>query len=83
MADFCTFCAPNIGFPTDIDLVEKFNNLTPSYFIDDFICEGCALVAIAKTEQGVIMFAGGEDKLWKTENEYYGKVSGLFVSKPL
>lgn len=54
MADFCTKCAKeHFGeeVAPDIDVFKEFESLDPGMCSSGFICEGCGLVVIAKTEE--------------------------------
>ena len=51
MADFCTKCHREHGFPgnPDINTAEIFESLEEGYMIEiGSICEGCGMVAVAK-----------------------------------
>jgi len=51
MADFCTRCHQDHGFPgePDIDIDNIFSSLDEGFMIEvGSICEGCGIVAVAK-----------------------------------
>ena len=55
MAEFCTKCATKLfgeEAKPEIDVMEIFNNLQPGFSSSGWICEGCGLVTIGKTEDG-------------------------------
>ena len=55
MADFCTKCTKEMfgeQASPDIDVEKEFEDLQPGYVSSGYICEGCGLVAISKTENG-------------------------------
>lgn len=53
MADFCTKCSQKMfgddRLP-DIDVQKEFDELEEGFCSSGFICEGCGLIAISKTE---------------------------------
>jgi len=50
MAEFCTPCANDNGFPVvDIDLKKIFESLEEGYYTE-MLCEGCGLVALLKRD---------------------------------
>ena len=56
MADFCTKCAPEMGFDADIDIDAVAANLKPGTY-QPCLCEGCVLLAIGKTDGGETILA--------------------------
>lgn len=53
MADFCTKCTIEMfgeDRTPDIDVQKEFDELEPGYVSSGFICEGCGLVAIMRSE---------------------------------
>lgn len=71
MADFCTKCHYEHGFPGTpvIDIEKIFASLKEGYMIEvDSICEGCGLVALAKDNGECIALAKestDNDSVWK------------------
>ena len=49
MADFCNKCSAEHGFNVDINLNTVFASLVLDEAIS-FICEGCAMIAVGRTE---------------------------------
>lgn len=72
MADFCTVCANEMGFPKDIDIDEIFDNLKPDYQ-QSTLCEGCGMIAIAKTSEKKLLIANFKFDKWLTKEEHFGK----------
>jgi len=73
MADFCTECNKRMGFPTpDIDIDKIFNSLKPGYY-QQVLCEGCTLVAIAKTEKGELELADLKSQEFLPREEFFEK----------
>lgn len=72
MADFCTHCAKR-HFGKDatpeIDVDAIFASLDPEWYQAVGICEGCTLVAIAKTKEGnmEVAYLDTPDDKWETE----------------
>lgn len=68
MADFCTKCHGEHGFPgnPDINVEEIFNALEEGYMSTGFICEGCGIVAVAKQNGNCIAArdSGGDSIVW-------------------
>jgi hypothetical protein len=56
MADFCTKCAPEMGFDADINIEAIAAKLKPGTY-QPCLCEGCVLMAIGKTDEGVTILA--------------------------
>lgn len=55
MADFCTKCALELfgeQAQPEIDVMKEFNELEPGECSSGWICEGCGLTVIGKTEEG-------------------------------
>lgn len=55
MADFCTKCSIEMfreDSEPDINVQEIFESLEPGYYLEGFICEGCYLSAIGKSDDG-------------------------------
>ena len=66
MADFCNVCSDFLfdeNLHSDIDVNQITEDLNPGYFTT-VLCEGCAMVAVAKSESG-------EVTLITTENETF------------
>lgn len=60
MADFCTKCSLEMfgeEIAPDIDVQKEFETLDPGMCMSGYLCEGCGLVAIAKTEDGNLQVA--------------------------
>jgi hypothetical protein len=57
MADFCTNCHQEMGFPgePDIDVIKESLDIEPGFMKTGYICESCGMVAIAKDVNGNIM----------------------------
>lgn len=56
MAEFCSLCherKPDL-FPSEIDVRKIAKELKPGY-VQHVMCEGCALVAIGKNENGKVL----------------------------
>jgi len=71
MADFCTICANKMGFKPDIDIDTEYNNLKHGTFIQ-CLCEGCALDAIGKSEDGRLILGKYDHDKWFNKKEYFG-----------
>ena len=57
MADFCNVCSDFLfgeNLQPDIDVNEIIKDLDPGYAMHGFICEGCAMNTIYKSEEGEI-----------------------------
>ncbi len=55
MADFCTKCSEEMGFPyPDIDENDLFSKLQPNQYFP-VLCEGCAMLAVAKGFNGEML----------------------------
>jgi hypothetical protein len=55
MAEFCTKCALEMfgeQAQPEIDVTKEFEELQSGYVSSGYICEGCGLIAISKTEDG-------------------------------
>ena len=55
MADFCNKCVQELfdeDTTPEIDVYEIFENLEPGYAEFGHICEGCGIIAVAKSEEG-------------------------------
>lgn len=53
MAEFCNKCTEELfgeDATPDIDVYGIFRDLEPMYYRTGFICEGCGLTAIEKTD---------------------------------
>jgi len=60
MADFCTKCCGelfDIVIKPEIDVDEIFDKLELGYYQPGFLCEGCGLIAIMKTNDGEMKVA--------------------------
>lgn len=57
MADFCTKCHHEHGFPgnPDINIENIFESLEEGYMMSVGICEGCGIVAVAKRNEQCIV----------------------------
>lgn len=65
MADFCTKCAKEHGFPKpDIDVKHTFDSLKLGYFKQIGVCEGCGMLGISKTEDGKMQIAFADKQFW-------------------
>ena len=67
MADFCNKCAMDMWgtqIPADLDIPRIFKMLEPNTY-ETFICEGCGMIGLAKTEKGTCLAAFDEDRQWK------------------
>jgi hypothetical protein len=55
MAEFCTKCAKQLfgdqAIP-EIDVMKEFNEMDPGMCSSGWVCEGCGLTDIGKTEEG-------------------------------
>ncbi|MBC8437146.1 hypothetical protein H8D85_02360 [bacterium] len=79
MADFCTVCANDMGFNTNIKIEKEFNKLKNGYFIN-CLCEGCTLDAIGKSETGELILGKYEDDRWFTKEEHFKeKAKGINI----
>lgn len=57
MADFCTECSKEMGFPVaDINETEIFSKLEKNQYLP-VLCEGCGMLAIGRGEDGKMMYA--------------------------
>lgn len=57
MADFCTECSKEMGFPKpDINEKEIFDSLEKNQYLP-VICEGCGMLAIGRGDDDKMMFA--------------------------
>jgi len=50
MAEFCNNCAEEHDFPVDIDVHKIFETIDEGYYRLGYLCEGCGLIGIAKTQ---------------------------------
>jgi len=74
MADFCTTCAERMGLPVDIEVKKIFDTIDKGMYREGFLCEGCTLVAIGKSEDGKEMVLGSlRDTEWLPEKDFYEK----------
>ena len=67
MADFCTNCSTKMfGEKVDpeIDISAIFDNLELGKYLEGYLCKGCELVAIAKTDEGNLQVAYLGDDKW-------------------
>lgn len=73
MADFCTECCRKL-FPEtikpEIDVYEIFKELRLGYYRCAFLCEGCTLTAILKTESGELKVAYLNENETKQSDPY-------------
>jgi hypothetical protein len=75
MADFCTKCAEEMfgeEVAPDIDVMKEFESLQPGFCSSGWICEGCGLAVIGKTEEGelqVIRIKIDEDENAESEEQ--------------
>jgi hypothetical protein len=71
MADFCTKCAKeHFGddVKPDIDVMKEFESLDPGMCYSGYLCEGCGLIVIGKSEEGelkVIRLEGEDLNDWQ------------------
>ncbi len=73
MAEFCTKCAENWGFPiADILVYRIFENLDKKDLIETDLCEGCGLVGILKDKDGYLQVA--RIKNGEIEWDYYDEL---------
>ncbi len=54
MADYCTLCADQVGFPVDIDVRKIAETLEPGTYVP-VLCEGCGMNAVGKDENGQVI----------------------------
>ena len=65
MADFCTNCSNKMfgeNVDPEIDISAIFKKLESGNYLGGYLCEGCDLVAVAKTDEGKLQVAylGGD-----------------------
>jgi hypothetical protein len=56
MADYCTKCAEDLGFPVDIDPREIAKTLEPDTYLA-VVCEGCGMRAVGLDPDYTIVVA--------------------------
>ena len=62
MAEFCTACSKEMGFPeADINEKEIFDSLQKNQYTS-VICEGCGMLAVARSEDDRMLFAYPSDE---------------------
>lgn len=66
MADFCTKCHHDHGFPgePDIDIAKESSDLMNGYMKGGYICEGCGLSGIARDSSGILLVFMNEEEGW-------------------
>lgn len=66
MADFCTKCHHEHGFPgePDIDIIKETSDLPDGYMKAGYICEGCGLSGVAKDTKGNLLIFRSDDEGW-------------------
>jgi hypothetical protein len=66
MADFCTKCHREHGFPgePDIDIIKESSDIDNGYMKGGYVCEGCGLSGIAKDHDGEILVFRRDDEGW-------------------
>jgi len=70
MASFCEECSKDIGFKTDFDIKKELKELKNGYVLR-ILCEGCGLNAIAKTDEGDILYSYFDGEDWETERRKF------------
>jgi hypothetical protein len=66
MADFCTKCHHEMGFPgePDVDIIKESLDLQNGYMKDGYLCESCGLSGIAKDVNGNLLVYRSDDEGW-------------------
>lgn len=67
MADFCTKCHHEHGFPgePDIDIIKESSDLQNGFMKTGYLCEGCGISGIAKDMKGNLMVFLDDLNMWK------------------
>ena len=72
MADFCSNCHRDMGFPgePDYDIEMIAQSLDPG-FVTGVLCEGCAMIGVGRSEEDEIIIINydGTSQVWDPEQD--------------